>query len=246
MRRAGLVTVWILVLQACNRSTSASGAGEAGPPDGSVAEAARALVYAYAAQVDCAKRAPFILDPQRNMPLVKERASGSCRLEIAKYDAMSCSELEKQTRRCSIAVQFAGESNWESYCIEKTPAGLRIDWRCSVGYNPLALVTFKVKQPTAPTPFRVRATLTDYYNYRYRSAKQTHYAASIRDANGDSIYGYIPRGTPEGEALFRVLEDGKEHHVMVELKYESPESEASIVTIARFLHEFWNQAADGN
>lgn len=90
--------------------------------------------------------------------------------------------------------------------------------------NGMPLHTYLATRPQEPVKFRLRATLSDYYNYSYRHCANSHYSIRLNDLDifGPRAHGYIRKDSPDGERLFALLRDGKQHRVTVELQSVGP------------------------
>ena len=73
---------------------------------------------------------------------------------------------------------------------------------------------------------RVNARLAEYYNYAYQGSAQTHYCVYLADPNGSTtVYGYIPKGSAEGQRVYEKLKDKGQDPVTVELNSVGPNGE---------------------
>jgi hypothetical protein len=105
-------------------------------------------------------------------------------------------------------------------------AGLKVDWAASVGYNPVAFKAWAAGNDET-LALRAEATLSDYYNYQYRSAKATHYSISFEDhfANRrDRFHGYVPKDSALGKKLFDLVKDGQPHKLIVTIQRTGTET----------------------
>lgn len=247
----------IVAFVACSKPSPAPAGGEdAAPPKAGAAKAggpatARELLIAYAAEKDCRARGPFLVNPASNLPLLLAKAGPSANCSGAssytRIDDTDCGEAfdkHPPPAVCSAYLVYTNPDERSLYSVVKTAAGLKIDWRSSVGYNPMTLAAFRAKQPAAALPFRVKIKLTDYFNFDFRSAKATHYSIDVSDEDGGHIAGYIAKSSPDAEALFKVVEDAKEHYAVLELQYP-PGAKSDNALITRFFHQYWQEGADG-
>lgn len=202
---------------------------------------ASGVMKAYLDQENCLDRTKFILDPDANRPLLAEhyKDTKDCRRKYESIKPDGCDKLADGDY-CSVEVVF--EKNDTSYYgIKKTPDGLKIDWRSSMGYNPVSLPAFMAQRTTTPRLFRLWAELQNYYNFEYSNAERTHVSVNLRDKEGKSIAGYIRRDAPTAPALLDILKDGKRHAVILELQYMPDSRDASVVEIRRFVSNYWRQ-----
>ena len=199
------------------------------------------IVKDYLNQENCLDRTKFILDPEANRPVLAEYYKGQkdCVKSFEALKAEGCDKLADGDY-CSVEV-VSEKNNKDYYHLKKTADGLKIDWRSSVGYNPVSFAAFQAQRSRKPQIFRVWAKLTSYYNFDYNDAEKTHQSIELRDKNRALLTGYIRRTTPTAPALLEVLKDGDSHPVIVELRYLSDSGETSVVEIERFLAERWRQ-----
>ncbi len=86
----------------------------------------------------------------------------------------------------------------------------------------------------------MRAKLSDYYNYEFSEARQTHYSLSLEDMEGARLEAaYVPRKSADGQKLFDALKDGKEHGVLIELVYLPNSQDSAVATVTRLLGMGW-------
>ncbi|MDC0749977.1 hypothetical protein [Polyangium mundeleinium] len=202
---------------------------------------ASTIVRDYLNQESCLDRAKLILDPGANRAVLAEhyKDQKTCKKPFESIEADDCAKV-KEGDYCSVEVVL-GKNDRVYYHIKKTAEGLKIDWRSSVGYNPVSLPYFRTQRLHGTHLFRGWAKLTDYYNFDYDDAEKTHQSIELRDADGARITGYIRRDAPTAAALLETLKDGKEHAVMIELRYPPESKDSSVVGIERFVAERWRQ-----
>jgi hypothetical protein len=201
----------------------------------------RTLLEKYHAVASCLDRSALITHAAENRKLLGEYYEGkSCNKAPEKIDTAACASLGggycfPVVTRGKLKGAFAGGRDDDAkYCVVSTPEGLRIDWRCSVGYNAQPLATFKALHAEGvPATFRVRAKVSDYFNYDFRGADKTHFAFELHETQGASIHGYIRRDADDGTKLFELLKDAREHDVTLELAYPKGSEDPSIVAIRR-------------
>ena len=104
----------------------------------------------------------------------------------------------------------------EVYLVD-TKDGLKFDWTANVGYNPTGFNAWAAGTDHTLT-LRVEAKLTDFYNYHYSEARETHYSLSLQNKYGDRwdfFYGYVSKDSDLGRKLFEVVKDGQGHRLIV-------------------------------
>jgi hypothetical protein len=198
------------------------------------------LVEKYLSQPTCEGRLPLILNPGANAKAFKDhyKDQKTCVSEHPPLDKSACAGTDWK-EECFVYTKLSNTDT--SYRIVRTPDGLRIDWRSSVGYNPIPLKVFKSQMPKTSTIFRVGATISDYYNYSYSNKQSEFYSVEIRDNNNESLHAYLRKSAPASAALFDVLKDGREHAMMVELAYPTSGAESSVVNMTRMVARGWSE-----
>ena len=202
---------------------------------------ATGVMKAYLGQESCLDRTQFILDPEANRPLLVEQYKDTkdCQRTYEAIKPDGCDKLADGDY-CSVEVVFT-KNDTSYYCVTKTAEGLKIDWRCSIGYNPVSLPAFMAQRTTTPRLFRISTELSSIYMAEYGHAEKTHLALSLRNQEGKMIWGYLRRDSPTAPGLLEALKDGKRHAVILELQYLPDSRDASVVEVQRFVSNFWRQ-----
>ena len=238
----GMAIILCMMATGCKSSQQESSQASPAPvvqgPDKSIS-AITALIGQYANADNCSQRLEYILNPSKNKEALTSYYADtkSCVLHFQSIDASDCSHITGD--RCSVKVTTgskAGDILW--HCIVLTPQGPKVDWRCSVGYNPLPMKTFQALHDIGKRArFRVWAELTDYYNYQYSEARKTMYSVRL----GADLYGYVKRDSDLGRRMFDLLKDGKAHAVVVEVVYGRNSRTPSIADITDLPHRGWSE-----
>lgn len=127
------------------------------------------------------------------------------------------------------------------YALRKQSDGYKIDWECSIGYNPLTLVAYKVQMPKESLKYRLIAKLSEFYYGEFSQRKNEYFSINlIEDKSRDSIVGYIKRESEDGKKIFNDLKNGEEIAVMVDIKF-IPNSNIPSVMIERYIQRGWNE-----
>ena len=123
----------------------------------------------------------------------------------------------------------------EIFYIKKTAEGFKIDWAGTVGYNAYSFKTFRAINTSPAKTFRVTVSFTSYYN------NDDWWAFSM---NSDSEYAsdiYVLKSSPEGKKISEILKDGKDHQLIVELKWILDDPSNQYITVSKFIQEGWSQ-----
>ncbi len=76
----------------------------------------------------------------------------------------------------------------------------------------------------------MQAQLSDYYNYQYRGAQDTHYSFRLRGSTGQ-LTGYIHKGDFHGQQLAAKLQSGPQ---IISVTVQRTGEQSSIVEILSF------------
>lgn len=189
----------------------------------------------------CADRVQYILDPEANKAALLGACKDSdCPKKFESIDEGKCADVAVG-KSCYANVTWQKDStSW--YCLTRTSDGLKIDWRCSKGYNEISLPAFEVRhQAGKPALFRLRVTLsTDYYG-AYGEVKDAFYAFKAADTDGNRIDAYMLKSNPGAAKLMDLLKDGKSHPVVAELDFDPQTKTPDQLTMTRFVGDGWNQ-----
>lgn len=215
-----------------------------------VPEGAEKAIRGYYSVTKCTERLAWINNPEGNRAALEAHYNAAdvkndCVSKIDKVEGSrteNCDEA-KVGAYCFLNVYKNGDPHRVEYELKRvTSDTFKIDWRSSVEYNPTTFIAFKAKMPAVSTIFRVWAKLDDYFNFEWRSAKGSHYSVALQDPQRNGrIHGYIPKAG-DGERLFNVLQDGKEHAVMVAIKHR-PNGESDMVDIVKLVSLDWRENA---
>jgi hypothetical protein len=182
-------------------------------------------------------RVALILHGDANQPTLAEyyRKKTDCKLKHVKMDTSSCKSLDADGY-CYPVATWEGKGHESHYCVVKSAQGYLIDWRCSIGYDPVPLVTFTAQYPfSAPSVFRVRAQLSDVFRADFVRSQRTHYSLTLRDRDGKLVQGYVERNSADGKKIFDELKDGREHPLLVELGYTKAAADAESIEVRRLV-----------
>lgn len=235
----------LVVLGCSKRSPGSDGAANNAPSEAKESDSeneslATKALQRYLTPTRCTDRLETISNPQGDRAALTEfYASNKCSGEYESLDAKSC-RYPLDDGYCDIDLVFKSKER-VTYCLVKTGSEFKVDWRCSAAYNPVSIPAFRAQHALRkPSLFRVIAKLDDYYNYEFSDARETHYSISLKDDYSESISGYIPRSSPDGQKLFDTLKDGKSRAVIVELAYLS-NSSPKVATITRLIGFTWRE-----
>jgi hypothetical protein len=124
------------------------------------------------------------------------------------------------------------------YC-KKTLDGYKIDWLASKGYNKTSIKAFLANTDIKNAEFRIIATLGDYYNYSYRNQKDTFWNIQIRNEDGSISGCYVDKNSVTGKKIYKILNDGKEHKIIIELKRDINDEHCYL--IEKVISETWSK-----
>jgi hypothetical protein len=207
------------------------------------APSATEFVDAYLSQQNCADRVQFVYRPEVNRAPIVERYKDQTTCVTPHTDTRDedCAPLTGDGR-CTVSALFDGKFK-RNYCMIKSDGAFLIDWRCSVAYSPMPLKTYKAMAPKGPQTFRVAAEFSDFFGYEYNTFRGTLFAVRFTEPDSlESIQGYVPKKSPDGERLGALLKDGRQHRVTVTLSRSGDHSD--FVDIVGVVAEDWFHRED--
>ncbi len=233
------------------RPASTPGPRNAAPTDNlsPAEESVRKLLEKYASVDRCIDRLALILHGGENRPTLEQyyQKRADCRLSYDRIDVSSCRSIDADGY-CYPVVAWRGKGHENHYCVLKQGDGYVIDWRCTVVFEPVSLVTFTAEHTLGkPSLFRVHARLSDVYRSEFAKALTTHHSLSLRGREDKTVLGYVLRASPDGQKIFDQLKDGKEHPLLVELGYPKASTDPGVVEVRKLValnhhenpKEFW-------
>lgn len=209
---------------------------------------AKGVVKEYLNQKDCADRAKYILDAEKNKTLMldyyKAKNVKQCVTEHKGVEEEDC-EGKKNGEYCTVVAKGVDQR----YEVKKVGDSYKVDFRGTYGVGPVTVEALKAqwnaKLDPKDTPLRVRAKLDDAYFGRYSDLKDNYLSLRLEEPGGvGKLYGYVPRASPEGAALAKLLSDGKEHRLIVFVSYHPKTRSADEIEVMKVIQEGWRQRDD--
>ena len=180
---------------------------------GSTTASAIETVRAYLMASYVTQRIPFVLNPDKVKPLM-ESHYGKRHLKVSKFEILTDTE-PTPTKTGFVKIDVEIGDNVYDYYLKKTKDGYRIDWEEAVGYNPVSAAEFIIKEPTTPAKFRVIAKIGDNSDYKY--PKKSYWCIGLQ-IDDDKELVYVEKDTAMGQELYKTLQDGKWHEMILELE----------------------------
>ncbi len=113
-----------------------------------------------------------------------------------------------------------------------------LDWETSIGYQPMELRDFMVKQPREPLTYRVLCKPKAYYNYGFSNQDEwISYELSYPGDPDFQLYGYVPKESALAEELGRQLL--LEANLILQLRYPDNPISREQVLIEKIVHPSW-------
>ena len=183
---------------------------------------------------------PFIRDPERVIPLIREYYE---REAFTQHEFLGLNselqEFEPAGPGFWVAEADLGPPSSQTMILEETAQGLRIDWEYYVEYNPMNWSTFTKEAPTEPMDFRVYANLAP--DYRHPFDEERYIGVNMMTlSDSTQIMGYAPRDSELGKLLKEYLEDNFEVLCILRLQFPSGSKPGdSAVFIKEFVNPHW-------
>ncbi len=182
------------------------------------------------------KRKSHILSPDKNSAQMKDYYSSSYKPRKVEKE-----KIVIQGKNFKVGDEFTvfvGKRT--EYYFVKTKQGYKIDWLASVGYNEMSMKTFKVSMSKTPTKFRVIAEISNYYNYNYINAQNSHWSIKVDDGRNSRLSCFVSKTSKTGKEIYEILKDGKKHIIIVELKSDNRDDKSgNIAVITKLIKSNW-------
>ncbi len=243
----GLVVILVVLLWPRGKQEARHDSGEAAGLSVSKAEA---LVRHYLEAKRWQDRLAFVADADQVAPLMKAKYTDQA---PPAFTAITTRPPEHRTDGGDWDLVGAtwsdndGNPQRGDFVLRATPKGPKIDWPASAGYNPQTLRAFAAERPGTAREFRVVCELTDYYNFAFGTAQQTHYSVRLLEGNPyQQMNGYVLKSSPDGRRIFNLLKGGKPNNLILELQLIGPDGYpldgkdgGGICTITRLIRTSW-------
>ena len=113
-----------------------------------------------------------------------------------------------------------------------------VDWETSVGYQPMELRDYQIKQPKEPMLFRVLVKPDTYFNYGFNDKDQWLCYKLIYPGDPDFfLYGYVKKGTELAADMEQQL--FREPNIVAKLRYPDDAISRDQVVIEKIAHPSW-------
>ena len=113
-----------------------------------------------------------------------------------------------------------------------------VDWETSVGYQPMELRDYQIKQPKDPLLFRVNVKPDTYFNYGFDDKEQwLCYKLTYPGDDDFFLYGYIKKGTELAAAMEQQL--FRDFNIVAKLRYPDDAISRDQVVIEKIAHPSW-------
>lgn len=234
-------------------AAAASVTAEAPLPD-DLKVRATSVVQAFLAAEGADAKAPYVRDPVRVLPLMREwyaARSGGAAAVISQINVSGAGFYGGNAEQYPFSEVQAElkDGTALTMTVEHRPEGDVIEWESSVGYTGLDWDSFT--RGGERTKVRLLAALDDYPNYRYSApeARDSHVCVALFDPQSREKlgYGYLPKSHPSAlqmqRQLLSTISRGVRtlRPVMLDLKAEPDARETKQVEIVRFIQTGWRE-----
>lgn len=226
---------------------------EAPLPD-DLKERATSVVEAFLIAEGADAKAPYVRDPVRVLPLMREwyaARSGGAAAVISQINVSGAGFYGGNAEQHPFSEVQAElkDGTALTMTVEHRPEGDVIEWESSVGYTGVDWDSFT--RGGERTKVRLLAALDDYPNYRYSApeARDSHVCVALFDPHSREKlgYGYLPKSHPSALQMQRQLLSTVTRGtrtlrpVMLDLKAEPDARETKQVEIVRFIQTGWRE-----
>ena len=169
---------------------------------------------------------PFIRDPERVAPLIKEFYSREPEILVFDFLGLKSDLQEYETPGPNFYAAEAdlGGPSSRTVILEDTPQGFRVDWEYFVQYNPMNWETFTKEAPSPPAvepmDFRVLARIVP--DYRAPFSDESRYLAIqmiTLDPASSELIGYAVRDSDLGRRLEEFLAEKPDDICILRLEF---------------------------
>ncbi len=88
-------------------------------------------------------------------------------------------------------------------------------------YGDMPLKAFDVQRPKEPTSVLAVVSLKNYWNYEYRSSRETHYSVYLQDGMG--VNAWVEKDSPAGKRIYERCKNGGEINMVLKLAWVGPD-----------------------
>jgi hypothetical protein len=114
-----------------------------------------------------------------------------------------------------------------------------LDWESYVGASEMDWEEFTKTKPTKPVLFRVYASVSDYYNFRYSDANLYLCVRLVRPDREATIYAYCERNGPVARSLAGIISSSNSVPVTVKISYRPDAESAECVNLDALVAGRW-------
>ncbi len=193
------------------------------------------LLKKYLAAKQWQERLEYVFEPSQVEPLMRDHYKNFSGPK--KYESLLAPEILSPTTTI-IRVAITKDEHG-LYWIRLTPDGWKIDWKASVGYNPVSWEAYKSDRPITPCRFRCGVALDDFYFHEFsdRSKWMSVRIQGYHESTG--IFGYARRDSEIGNSLRQFLKDGQSHLAIIELRFPNASGTGNCVEITKLVSDGW-------
>jgi len=180
-------------------------------------------------------RLPFVLNSLAVKPLMEEAYKDRFKSYLIKKEEINIPGQNRKTGK-AFKVYVDGTPVY----LKKTSEGVKLDWEATSGYNPKSIAEFSSEKSETPTTFRASLRLSEFYLPDYGISKNSHLALSMDEIG----FCYISNTNSKYAELKKLLSDGKEHQVIVEVQFRTLNNEygsMESVIITKFIKDGWDR-----
>lgn len=196
------------------------------------------LVQSYFRSAKWEDRLTFVLKPEYVKEYMKSAYS-----ENFKSSEILKENISLSTSNIKLNKIFKVFIDNQSMYLKKTNEGFKIDWLASRGFNLKALNVFKANKETVPAEFRAIAKISNFYPIEYQKDYYKDFiSVEVNDIDYNTINCLILRTDEDGKRIYKLLEDGKEHQIILSIKYDIDQKYSEFfATIKKLISETWSK-----
>ena len=120
----------------------------------------------------------------------------------------------------------------------KTDSGWKIDWESWADWSEVSWADFVAKKPVTPQRFRVRASVSAYYNFNFSDENKWR-CYLLQSVDGEhQVYGYAETGSAQNDRM-RLNGDLHDSPMMLDIHFPADSGSANQVLIDRIVADDW-------
>lgn len=146
-----------------------------------------------------------------------------------KVTVISTRRIDNEHWRVQSSLFAKGEKAAGDHYLRVRNRCIQVEWEASVGHWSMPPKTYLALGTSEPIIARVRASLGAFYHGDFREAARQYQCIDLRNRDGRTLHGYVPRHSAHGKQLIDLLSDGNRHDITITIGNVSDETEYPLI-----------------